>query len=690
MLAATSPERVVYVSDGVLAGENLATLSSDGPLGFDLETTGLDPRAGSILLAQFSDGQRTVVLSWRDCRDAAISFLGGVVRAKRELIIQNAKFEYAWILVHAKLRLRTIWDTKLADVILRCGRDEAEMTHGRPEGSSLGDLAYRYLGVKVDKGLQMSFVDADPNTFVPTLEQIQYAAIDAAVVVPLRRTLQRRLDQDGLGEVMRLENRLVPVLAEMELRGMGVSVDKWRGVLTDLDAQMLDQETQLVEVLSPPIIRVRARIYAENQEDRERWIKVHATAKAGLERQSDQMKWESKRERRTWINAGMREWAKEHEGPKVPHLAEGPINLHSNQQVLAALHEIGVDVQDTQGKTLEDYVRHSGSNPMLDLLVAWKSLSKLGVAFGENILAKIHEARLFPEFNQIVSTGRMSMRNPNLMQIPKGERGGAGAEFGKRLRTCFIAPPGRKLICADYSSIEWRLACEMYGEESAIQELMKGEEADPHRAAAATMFNLPQELIGKDSVERASAKTINYGILYGISPYGLAPRLSVSVADAKALLDRWEKAHPALARGLRMTALHAVRDGSTRTKLGRRRLYTVPERPRMAPGEAPDDWREWRRANARVERQAKNAPIQGTSADMTKMALVNIHANLAKYGERAFLVNSVHDEIIAEADDSVAEVVKQIIINQMVTAGQYFLKRVPVLVEAKVATSWTH
>lgn len=672
-------ERARYVTTAAALEAPLAAWQVAPVLGLDIETTSLDPRQGAILLVQLSDGQETLVVRWSEAtRRPLCEFLGAYAGT---FAIQHAKFEYQWLLVHGGIRLGRVFDTKLADLVLRCGRDHADET------SHLEDLVARYLGLRLDKTLQTSFVGVDPANWQPSREQIQYAALDAWAARRLQTVLERRLQQEGLSQTMQVENRLVPVLAEMELHGMAIDTAQWRDVLDELRAQQQLYTERLAAVLTPPLAQAQARQYAAAQAAREQWEREREAYWQALEAQVPALP--TQRERRAWRLQELKRRYPLTSRPGLPRLVEGPINLQSSRQLLLALHELGIRVADTQSLTLEEYLRkHDGQPAFLRELLEWRAFNKLETAFGERLLERVRNGRIYPTIHQLVRTGRMSMRDPNLMQIPAGQRGGPAAELARRLRRAFVAPPGRRLIVADYAAIEHRIAVELSGDPVALREYAKGDQADVHRATASAVFRVAPEAVTPQ--QRHAAKMINYGIIYGISPGGLALRLGCSTDEARELLARWREAHRVLARWLDREAARALAFGESRTPLGRRRLYSMPERPRVPPSEAPQAWRDYRAYLAAIERQAKNQPIQGCSADITKIALLRIHTRLRKARLDAAIVNAVHDEIVVEACAPDAEAAALIVREEMARAAQMFLKRVPVVVDCRVSQVWEH
>ncbi len=648
-------------------------------LGFDLETTGLDPKTGHILLAQLSDGQRTVIIHVPHFRKAFLKEWLEPLLTHPDCtkLIHNAPFERAWCLHHWGIDVTPFWDTKLGDIIIRCGLiPVAEMQ----KASSLENCALQYLGRKLDKILQLSFVDQDPEKFVPTPEQLDYAALDAEIVFPLFHREHAIIEEEGLGATAQIENEVCPVLQDMELRGVYVDRAAWLALVEDLEHATAEHERKLIDELTPAIVISRAKEYKKAQAVRRAWEDWYQQVTDRLELEADDLTFATPLERRRWIQLSQRKAREYRPRPKIPHLDEGPINLNSHPQLTAALEHFGIKLRDHKGLTIAQAIpKHPKQHELLESLLLWKQLYKLQSAFGRSILGRIDpEGRLHPEFWQIVQSGRTSCRRPNLQQIPAGKRGGLVAEFAARFRACFKAPAGRKLVVADYAAIEFRIAAEIHGEQWVIEAFREG--LDPHQRTAAKVLGLAESECGKGTQAREDAKITNYGVMYGLNELGLAHQTKKSVPDAKAYLDAWKLEFPHLWGGLVQDGERAVLWGETNTILGRKRRYTVPGA--------------WEADSAKdiatIRRRGMNAPIQGTSADITKMALIRIDRRLRMEELDAFLVNQVHDEIIVEAHAADANYVAVLVKQEMLKAAQVVLKKVPVEVEVCVTDVWTH
>jgi DNA polymerase-1 len=252
-------------------------------------------------------------------------------------------------------------------------------------------------------------------------------------------------------------------------------------------------------------------------------------------------------------------------------------------------------------------------------------------------------------------------------------------------------------VVADYSSIEYRIAAELSGQEDVIGELAKGREGDPHRLAISRVLGIPLDEVTK--TQRQVGKNLNYQILYDISPYGLAARFNAEIKDTdhvytpeecREYIDRWKEQFSLMASWLEDQGRKALKTGFTRTLLGRRRLYEVPIPPKGPTNLFTEEWKEFRAKAAKLTREARNQPIQGLSADIMKTAMVSLRSRLLARGYDAQLVLTVHDELIVDSAQECADEVAGLVNQTMIEAGQAFLKRVPVEVEIAVGDIWAH
>ncbi len=294
----------------------------------------------------------------------------------------------------------------------------------------------------------------------------------------------------------------------------------------------------------------------------------------------------------------------------------------------------------------------------------WRELTKLAQtyldAFPEYIA---HDGRIHTTFNQTAATtGRLSSNNPNLQNIP------IRTELGREIRACFVAEPGNLLVSADYSQVELRLLAHIAGEDALKEIFKKGE--DVHTATACRVFGVTPDQI--DPGMRSKAKMINYGIVYGLSAWGMADRLDIPQEEADEFIQRYMSGFPAVARFIEETIEQGTEHGYVSTLFGRRRQ--VPELRA----------RRWE-LRKQGERFAVNMVIQGTAADIMKVAMVRCAEAVSEAGLRSRMVLQIHDELLFEGPAEEAKKVETIACGQMTDA---FEMDPPLAVEAGVGTDW--
>ncbi len=320
----------------------------------------------------------------------------------------------------------------------------------------------------------------------------------------------------------------------------------------------------------------------------------------------------------------------------------------------------------------EELLKMADQHPIILDVLQYRELQKLLGTYIEKMPKMVSsDGRLRTEFVQNGSaTGRMSCQDPNLQNIP------IKTELGRRIRTGFVAPQGKKLVAIDYSQIELRIAAGLSGDEILTSVFRRGE--DVHAATAAQVFGVPPELVDKEM--RRRAKVINFGILYGMGVNALRQNLGEGISrdEASTFLSDYFKNFAGVARYIEKTKAEAARLGYTETLYGRRRYFPGFQSP------LPN-------IKAQAERMAINAPIQGTQADIIKRAMVVADEMIEQKGwrERAKLLMQVHDELVYEIDENdVAEIgealrsVMESVVDPKLLAG------VPIIAEMSVGTNW--
>lgn len=314
----------------------------------------------------------------------------------------------------------------------------------------------------------------------------------------------------------------------------------------------------------------------------------------------------------------------------------------------------------------EVLLKMAHKHPIVPLILEWRKLTKLKSTYIDALPQLINPktGRIHTTFTQtITSTGRLSSVNPNLQNIP------VRTERGRDIRKAFVATDDEHVIlAADYSQIELRIVAHVCGDERMIETFRKNE--DIHAAMAAHIFGVPQDEVTKDM--RRSAKTVNFGILYGISPFGLAERLQISLKEARQLIEDYFRNFPKISDYLNTTLDFAREHEYVETLLGRRRyIRGINAQNAVLRGAA--------------ERNAINAPIQGTAADLIKVAMIRIHQEMKQLNLQSKMILQVHDELVFDARKDEVEVLKPLVVKHMSGAMQL---SVPLDVDINEGTSW--
>ncbi|HJW05315.1 MAG TPA: DNA polymerase I [Rhodanobacter sp.] len=572
-------------------------------IAFDTETTSLDAMRADIvgLSLAVEPGQACYVPLGHDYpgappqldRDTVLAALKPVFEdATRPKLGQHAKYDIN-ILAHYGIAVQGLKHDSML---------ESYVWNATATRHDMDSLAKKYLGydtVKYEevagKGArQISFSQVDLDT------ACRYAAEDADVTLRLHHALWPKLESvPALRRVYEeIEMPLVPVLAEMERRGVLIDGDELRRQSQQLGKRMLELQQQ-------------------------------SYALAGRE-----------------------------------------FNLDSPKQLQAVLFdELGLEARlktpTGQPSTNEEALEAiAEAHELPRLILDYRGLAKLRSTYTDKLSAIVNPrtGRVHTSYHQgSVATGRISSSDPNLQNIP------VRTEEGRRIRQAFIAPPGWKVMAADYSQIELRIMAHLSGDEGLLRAFHSG--GDVHRATAAEVFGVAPEQITAN--QRRAAKAINFGLMYGMSAFGLARQLGVDRAEAGDYMGRYFSRYPGVRAFMDATREQAHRDGYVETIFGRR-LYLENLTSRNAG------------LRQGAERAAVNAPMQGSAADIIKRAMIAVAAWLAGRDD-AHMLMQVHDELVFEVRADAVDAVRAAVIERMSGAAQL---AVPLLVDVGVGANW--
>jgi DNA polymerase-1 len=524
--------------------------------------------------------------------------IGETLPEHQIVVLHNAAFDLK-MLASLGVSRRVLARARVMDTML-C---EQLLRNGRTTELANGRLglsvlAERYAGMSLDKTVRAGFFDVQSAGDLGEAE-LRYAERDVEATWKVFAAQLPLLERDGLLKVAAIEGSACWAWAQMELSGFPIDVERWRGLVAAAGEATRDRRRALDEAFAPVAPR--------------------------------------------------------------DLFGQGSINYDSDQEVLQALRDLGLNVDSTRASVLEA----TGHAAAL-ALVRYREHHKIVTTYGESFLEHVHAAdgRLHGRFKPIgASTGRASSSEPNLQNIPKG------SEF----RACFRAPEGRRLITADYAAAELRILAEVTREPSFVDAFRAGR--DLHSDVARRLFGTEVSKTTRPEL-RERAKAINFGLVYGMGAGGLAAQLDVSFEEASGLLDRYFETHPRVRAYLDQASRAARARGYAATLSGRRQWFLDLNR------RGQDE--------ALLDRIARNMPIQGTNADVTKLAMARVARALAERDLDGRLVNMVHDEIVLEASEADAEAVRDVVVSEMVSAGAEFVRVVPVEVEANVDVVWSH
>lgn len=634
----------------------------------------------------------------------------------------NLQFDYEVLKWNFGIRTCGMYDIQLAEKIIYTG------AIGFFESGvwALDDLVRRYCGLEIDKSHQKSFDLSTPLT----QSQIDYCGLDGRLPLAVKKGQEAKLVKGKLERVTRLENAAIGAFGDMRLNGLLIDKDKWMGLVRDVERKHKVIVKYLDKHFSCVVGNKKAPDLEELKTLEQRWRdesdkQVRAEhRKCYMESQKALTQW--KKESATW------------EG-------DAAINYSSNAQLLAALRKMGYTktaLKSTNDQDLKQHAAHQkwdvatvfedeGLNlldqcDLFDLIRLYRETSKVMSTYGEEFLAKhIHPVtgRVHSTISQLgAETGRTSSSKPNVQNILKG------ADW----RGCFVARPGYKIITVDYSGCELRILAEVSGEKIWIEAFNHGD--DVHSVGAEILFGdewkngaehgckYYKVVDGRAQHQKCSCKThkklrgiiknINFGLAYGMEAKKLAEDLGITKKEAQALLDKYRATFPTVTEYLRQSGQSGLMNLEARTLAGRRRLFEQPtwemavkktqelfKRLKLTPSQEEFSKKvnmTFKGMYGSIEREAKNTPIQGTNADMAKLAMgaeitedgfqYMWHRLETEFG--ALLINFVHDEFVVEVPEDKAEACFHFVGECMKMAGAEFVKSVVMDYEGHIDTKW--
>lgn len=621
----------------------------------------------------------------------------GLESGKHLKVGHNLLFDYVTLKWCLGLRPWNFYDSQLAEKSIYCG-----LVNFWTKGWwGLDDLVVRHLNLEISKEQQKTFtLDSEL-----TQEQIDYAALDVRLPLALRLCQKRILAKEKLEWTAKIEFDAIPAFGDMHLNGLLTDRDKWMGLVKETRNQHSENIQDLDKHFLGIVGSKRNPPFSElhEQELEQRWRGTKDKTQRAEARKLFQR---------------VRKARREFEKAAVDFEGEAAINYGSPDQLLDALRKAGYGdkkLPDTNDQTLKKLA----DDPIIKAIRNYRETHKTLTTYGESFLDKNVQpetGRIHSEFEQWgAETGRTSSRNPNVQNIKRGSE----------WRNCFVAPPGYKILTIDYNGCELRILAELSKEPVWLDAFNNG--WDVHSVGAEILFRDEWKNAAEHGcayyekhqkckckghkILRDRIKAINFGLAYGMEARRLAEELGIPLKEAEALLLHYKGQFVVVTAYLEKSGNSAVGNLEARTMSGRRRLFTQPTRER-AIAVATEKLKKWGKPGEKLQekhimralkglwsgisREGKNTPIQGTNADIAKLAMgcgfdADGNPYLWHILEPEFdakQVNFVHDEFVIEAKDEVSEACYSAVANCMERAGAAFVKSIPMTTEGHIAECW--
>ena len=517
----------------------------------------------------------------------------------------------------------------LTEKVLHCGKDDF--------GFSLGKLTQRYLNVTLNKDVRNRFIDLGSNPF--TVDQMVYGAKDVEYLIDIYHKQQPDIEYKKLRSVVKLENLAVVVFSEIEYEGLILDTEAWQKLAVRNKAQSVVLEKELDKTL-----------LADERFSR---YKAH--------KQLDMF-------------------------TDVEELKSSTVKWSSPTQVVKIFRTLVPELENANGKKLAPY-RYK--HVLIDEYIKYKEKDKLSSAFGDNFYSLLSaDKKVRTNFTQILDTGRVSSSEPNMQQIP------ATNEY----RNCFVAPEGYVFVSSDYSSQELNVIA--YGSQDPVFLKALQNNEDLHSVCAELVFGDVWNKAADPDCDyvrakekcncsahkklRTQVKTINFGLAYGMGPKKLSETINCSTKEAKELITKYFKDFPKIETFLNGLGEFGKKHGYIETfPPFRRKRWFNSWTPKMYSDR--DSFMEL----GSIERASKNTPIQGSSADMTKLALVLIHKHVKENNLPVKIIMTVHDQIDTICPREYAEEWKILMTELMERAANTVIKNGLLKAETSITNVWS-
>ena len=655
-------------------------------LSLDIEANSLDPITGTLLLIQAKVDGNIYIFDARQLGEKAVTYLVELINNTDALkLFHNASFDVRYLRNKTGIMLRNFYCSLLGEAIL---------TGGEERYSSLDKLVKKYVSesIELNKEIRKEFHGLKDDEPI-TQDMLIYSAEDVNHLEEIFTKQIEIIRAEKMVDVLELELELLPVVVAMTDNGVKLDKERW----TKLANESLEEKIRLEKLVKETIFETIRNQYEEFRiqaipEEDPIWDKLLKKSKQykSLDGIYDHINYGDILlvDNAYLLFEYMLMPAKSLK--RIKQLMEIPIenidfvsglfydvfNVDSPYQLVRALYVCGVFVDNAQEDSLVR-ARNAASTTekqkeLLEAILKFKEYSKRVSSFGLNFLEHIHPVtgRIHADVYQIGTvSGRFAYNTPNLQQIP-GD---------KEYRMCFIAPDGSKIITSDYSQQELRLAGDMSEDEVII--LAYKNDEDIHKITGGAIYEIPLDMVNED--QRGHGKTLNFQTIYGATKWGVARKMEIPLHKAEEFISKFFGKYRQLAAFKRAVEDTVLREMYSTTLLGRKRYFSLDKGKLYNTGTF-----EYEKAVASIAREGFNHPIQGSSADMLKRALINMYNN-NPFGRKFRMLMVIHDEVVVEADEDIAEEAREFIIKTMNKAGNDMMNYIEAKTDSHIENYWS-
>lgn len=608
-------------------------------LGLDIETTGLDPNSDEILLIGVGDLDYQIIINTAEI-DAS-TFLYDVLEDRSKTIVgTNLKFDLQFLMRDYSLSLTNLWDTARTDEVIFNGlfqnldKNPTKSKMLYYKAFSLKSQVKRHLHEEMSKEARNTFIGRDPKKpFTP--DEIRYLAKDVTYPLRVREVQKKLIHQYNIEKIVELENGVVEAVAEIEFNGVRLDEKKWAEIAVETEKlkEKAEEELDSILIKDLKLEKYKNKYYQSNMFE-------------------DVVVKQSK------------------------------VNWDSDKQVLDVLKTVNSDIVSTSEKELSVY---KNDISLINKLLTYKELSKSCNTYGLSYLKNINPKtkRIHPSIEQLYpATGRVSVLKPNLQQVKRGSD----------YRSCFIATEGCKILGFDYSNQELRIIAAASGDPLWIDCFKR--KGDLHSELCQLVFDISADKVKEPFPfnpklsYREVQKTIDFMLAYGGSEHKLASVIGTDINYAKGIILKFFKVVPKVEAYLEALGELAVKGGYARTLAPFGRIRWFKDHANIKNNAIP--FTDRKKLEGAINRAGKNTPIQGTGADMMKLAMKLIIQDLKKNNltGRIRMILQVHDELLFECSKPDVLMCESLVKDFMLRASKTIIPDVPMEISCKIGDYW--